>query len=142
MNWKDEAISKLKLYNAKKAAFISLGEEIERVRSKVESVSATDYGKPSVMSSCAGDGMLSSIAMIDELERNRDLVCIWLRGVERGLACLNDVERIVLDELYLRPCGGVESLMERLHVEKTKAYTLKDKAVRQFTLAMYGLCES
>ena len=63
--------------------------------------------------------------------------------VDRALEVLDDEERLVLDRFYIhRAKGAVAELCDRLNLEKSAVYDRRDKALRHFTLALYGVTET
>lgn len=145
MNWHFEAIDKLKGYEAHKRALENIPREIKRLEGAFVSIrSATTDGTPvSGGSSTREDTMLSNIAHREELERTLKQVKAWVKMVDAGLEVLDDEERLVLERFYIhRAKGNVDRLCEELHLEKTRVYELKDKALRHFTLAIYGVVET
>lgn len=145
MNWKVEAIDKLKQYEAKRQALQSIPLEIARLESAMKSIrSATSDGTP-----VAGGGsrredmMLSNIVHREELERTLEQAKIWVALVDAGLELLDEDERLILDRFYINPAkGNVDKLCEELCVEKSQVYSRKDAALRHFTTALYGGVES
>jgi len=145
MNWKREAIDKLKNYEAHKLALESLPKEIRRLESAYIGIrSATTDGTPiSGGGSTREDSMLSNIVHRDELKRRLKEARLWVAQVDKALAVLDDEERLVLDRIYIhRAKGAVGELCERLHVEQSTVYDRRDKALRHFTLALYGVTET
>ena len=60
-----------------------------------------------------------------------------------ALAVLDEEERHILDRFYIhRANGNVERLCDELHVEVATVYRRRDKALRHFTLALYGVVET
>ena len=146
MNWKHEAVDKLKNYEAHKLALESLPKEIRRLESSFAGIrSATTDGTP--VSGGGGstreDVMLSNIVHRDELKRRLKEARLWFSMVDKALAVLDDEERLVLDRFYIhRVKGAVEALCESLSLEKSAVYDRRDKALRHFTLALYGVTET
>lgn len=146
MNWKREAIDKLKNYEAHKQALECLPKEIRRLASAYTGIrSATTDGTP--VSGGGGstreDSMLSNIVHRDELKRRLKEARLWVAQVDKALAVLDDEERLVLDRFYIhRAKGAVEALCESLSLEKSAVYDRRDKALRHFTLALYGVTET
>ena len=145
MNWKYEAIDKLKQYAAKKQALRSIPVEISRLESAMKSIrSATADGTP-VTGGGSGreDMMLSNIVHREELERALEQAQKWVDLVDAGLEILGEDERLILDRFYINPAkGNVDGLCEELSVEKSQVYNRKDAALRHFTIALYGGTES
>lgn len=60
-----------------------------------------------------------------------------------GLEILSQEERLLLDRFYIHPSkGNVDRLCEELGLERTAVYSRKDKALRHFTLCLYGMVEA
>ena len=145
MTWKREAADKLKNYEAHKQALECLPKEIKRLESAYTGIrSATTDGTP-----VSGGGntrevsMLSNIVHRDELKRRLKEARLWVAQVDKALAVLDDEERLVLDRFYIhRAKGAVEALCESLGLEKSAVYDRRDKALRHFTLALYGVTET
>ena len=145
MNWKFEAIEKLKQYEAKKQSLRSIPEEIARLESAMKSIrSATADGTP-VQGGGSGreDMMLSNIVHREELERALEQAKKWVALVDAGLEILSEEERLILDRFYVHPAkGNVDRLCGELCIEKSQVYSKKDAALRHFTISLYGGTET
>lgn len=145
MNWKREAIDKLKNYEAHREALENIPKEIRRLESAYVGIrSATTDGTPvSGGSNTREDSMLSNIVHRDELKRRLREARLWVAQVDKALAVLDDEERLVLDRFYIhRAKGNVGELCERLNVEQATVYRKRDSALRRFTIALYGVTET
>ena len=144
MNWKFEAIDKLRQYEAKKQSLNSIPEEIHRLESAMRSIrSATADGTP-VQGGGSGreDMMLSNIVYREELERALEQAKIWVALVDSGMDILSAEERLILDRFYVHPeKGNVDRLCGELCIEKSQVYAKKDSALRRFTICLYGCSE-
>lgn len=146
MNWKREAIDKLKNYEVHREALENIPKEIRRLESAYAGIrSATTDGTP--VSGGGGstreDSMLSNIVHRDELKRRLKEAGLWVVQVDKALAALDDEERLVLNRFYIhRAKGNVGELCERMNLEKTAVYDRRDKALRRFTIALYGITET
>ena len=145
MNWKTEAVDKLRQYEARRNSLISIPAEIEQIRiSRAAIRSATADASP-VRGGGSGreDMLLSSIVKEEELERSLEMARKWVDLVDAGLEILTEEERLVLDRFYIRPSkGNVDRLCSELHIEKSHVYSRKNAALRRFTIALYGSCET
>ena len=145
MNWKPEAVEKLRMYEAKKNAIQSIPEEISRLEIAMESIrSATSDG-----TSVAGGGsrredmLLSNIVHRGELERSLEQAKKWVALVDAGLEILTKEERLLLDRFYIHPERGIaERLAEELNLDVKTVYKRKDAALRRFTISLYGGTEN
>ena len=145
MNWKREAIDKLKNYEAHREALENIPREIKRLESAYAGIrSATTDGTPvSGGGNTREDSMLSNIVHRDELKRRLREARLWVAQVDKALAVLDDEERLVLDRFYIhRAKGNVGELCERLNVEQATVYRKRDSALRRFTIALYGVTET
>lgn len=144
MNWKFEAIEKLKQYEAKKMSLRNIPEEIKRLEAAMQSIrSATADGNP-VQGGGSGreDMYLSNIVQREELERSLELAQKWVALADAGLEFLNDEERLILDRFYINPAkGNVERLCMELGCEQATIYRKREQAIRKFTLSLYGCLE-
>lgn len=145
MNWKYEAIDKLKGYEAHKRALENIPREIKRLEDAFVSIrsATTDATPVSGGSSTREDTMLSNIAHREELERALKQAKAWVKMVDTGLAVLDAEERLALDRFYInRAKGNVDRLCEELGRVKSVVYDRRDKALRHFTIALYGVTET
>ncbi len=144
MNWKPEAIDKLRQYEAKKTALKTIPEEITRLKSAAQGIrSATADGTP-VQGGGSGreDMLLSNIVVREELEKTLEQVKLWVATTEAGLAVLTVDERLILDRFYIHPERSVaERLAEDMNIDIKTVYRRKDAALRRFTIALYGCVE-
>lgn len=145
MNWRREAIEKLRNYEAHKQALESLPKEIRRLESAYTGIrSATTDGTPvSGGSSTREDAMLSNIVHRDELKRRLKEARLWVSMVDKALNILTDEERLVLERLFIHPMkSSMGALSEQLSIDKTTVYHRRDSALRKFTIALYGATET
>lgn len=145
MNWKHEAVDKLKNYEAHKNALESIPLELARLESSCAGIrSAAADGVPVLGGGgTREDAMLSNIVHRDELKRRLQEARLWVRAVDNALAVLDEKERLVLDKFYIHSGkGSVGTLCELLHIEQATAYRKRDSALRHFTIALYGVTET
>lgn len=145
MNWKQEAIYKLREYEAHKRALENIPEEIKRLESAFTSVrSASADGVPvSHSGNTREDILLTNIVKRQELCRNLEQARLWVDMVDTGLKVIDGEERLVLERFYInRAKGNVDRLCKELCLEKSAVYSRRDAALRHFTIALYGITES
>lgn len=145
MNWKFEAVEKLRQYEAKKQSLKNIPEEIKRLESAMRSIrSASADGAP-VFGGGSGreDMMLSNIVHREELERSLEQAQKWVALVEAGMEILSQEERLILERFYIRPeKGAADCLAGELNLDVKTVYKRKDAALRHFTISLYGGVES
>ena len=145
MDWKQEAIEKLRQYTVKLAALEEIPEDILNLESAVYSAHGARTDKISVKNSgtLGEDALINNIVKREELTIALEQTQKWVVRVERGLAALAEEEKLILQMLYIRPLkGNVDRLCEKLCVEQASIYRKRDKALRRFTLALYGCLET
>lgn len=145
MEWKYEAINKLKGYEAHKRSLENIPEELARLGSAFVSVrgATTDSTPVSGGGSTQEDVMLSNIVHRQELKRTLKQAKLWVSTVDRAMSVLDNEERKVLEMMYIyRAKGNVDRLCDALGIEKAQVYRRRDKALRHFTIALYGITET
>lgn len=145
MDWKREAADKLKCYEAKRTSLERAREEVRRLEDDMTRIrsAATDGTPVSGGTSTREDAMVNNITRREELKVAMREAAAWVKIVDGGLAVLDEEERHILDRFYIhRAKGNVERLCDELHVEIATVYRRRDKALRHFTLALYGVIET
>ena len=144
MNWKYEAIDKLKQYEAKKQALKNIPEEIKRLESAMQSIRSATADGTSVQGGGSGreDMYLSNIVRREELERSLEQARKWVSFVDAGLEFVAKDERLILYRFYINPAkGNVERLCAELSCEQATVYRKREQALRNFTISLYGCTE-
>lgn len=144
MNWKAEAKEKLRRYNAMRLATVNIPEEIQRLELDAQSIRSAKTDATPVIGggNKREEAMINNIIERQELERTLEQAHIWLRSTDRALTALSKEERILLHRMYMYPQkGGLEELSKELGVETSSLYRRRDKALKHFTLALYGIAE-
>ena len=145
MNWKREAIDKLKNYEAHKQAMENIPREIKRLESAYTGLrsASTENAPVSGGGGTREDCVLSNIVLRDELKRRLKEARLWTAQVDKALAVLGEEEKLVLDRFYIhRAKGNAGELCERLNVEQATVYRKRDSALRRFTIALYGVTDT
>lgn len=145
MIWKQEAIEKLRQYEAKRLATKTIPLEIKRLELNMQSIrSAASDGSPAKGGGSGREDMyLSNIVHREELERSLEQAEIWVSLTEAALDLLSKEERLLLDRFYIHPekCAA-DRLSGDLHMDVKTVYRRKDEALRKFTISLYGGAES
>lgn len=145
MDWKREAADKLRKHEARKEAIRSIPEEIRMYEEAFNGIRSASADSTPVAGggSTREDMMLSNIVKREELKTALKQARRAVSIVDRGLATLSEEERLILDRFYIHPAkGNVERICADLGVEKASVYRRRDAALRNFTIALYGLTES
>jgi hypothetical protein len=146
MDWKREAMDKLQVHRAKKESLARMALEIEQLEADAISIRGARTDAIPVLGggNTREDAMVNNLVKREELRRAHAITRGAVESVDRALDCLSKEERRVLESFYLhRVRGNVGRLREELGLEDERSvYRRKDKALRHFTLAMYGVTES
>lgn len=144
MDWKKEAADKLRQYESKKNALVSIPREIEQAKEARAAIRSASADAMPVRGGGNGreDMLLSSIVREEELERALRMARIDVELTEAGLECLDDDERLILDRFYIHPLkGAADRLSDELNLDAKTIYKRKDAALRHFTISLYGATE-
>lgn len=145
MDWKTEAIDKLKQYEAKRESLEIIPKQISEIDLTMTSIRSARVDGAPVKGGGSGreDLMLSCIVQKDELRRCLECAGLWVEIVSRGLELLDPDDRLVLDRFYINPeKRAADRLAGDLGIDVKTVYARKDKALRKFTIALYGCEES
>lgn len=145
MKWREEAMEKLRQYDAMRHALRNIPAEISRLKMDARNLRSA-FGENTPVRSGGSrreDAMINNLAQRQELEWTLQQVKRWLQVTERGLSALPEDERLVLQRMYIYPeRGATERLCAELGLEQSSVYRKRDQALYRFTTALYGLQES
>ena len=145
MNWKSEAIEKLRKYDAMRQAVLNIPEEIARLEIAACSIRSAKTDATPVKGGGNGreDMLLNNLVHRQELNWSYDQAQSWLKSTDRALSALTPEEKLVLHRFYICPeRGSVDRLCSQLGVEQSSVYRKRDKALHKFTVALYGIAET
>lgn len=139
MNWEQEAVNKLKEYEAKKQASLGIPQELAQLEAEARQIRSSLEGGGHGRE----DALLRNLAHRQELSWALEQVRKQVARLESALEVMSSEERLVLDRFYIHPMrGNLDRLCEELALEKSAVYDRRDKARRHFAIAMYGAVES
>lgn len=144
MDYKRCAEEDLREYERLKTSLAALPERIALLQDKASSLRAAAPDREPVQggTSTYEDRLINNIVETERLKTNLDIVRRKVALVDRGLAVLTDEERLVLERFYIsRHYGYMDRLCEELCCERTQVYRIKDRALKKFTQAMFGMAE-
>lgn len=145
VNWQKEAIDDLRRYPALRQSLDSIRErraaldlQAGAVRSSFRDAAPVSGGG----GSGAEDKLIACIMERERLAANYKAVSKLVRQIEIALSLLGEDEQLALERFYIHHQDRhVERLCEELGYEKSNVYELKDRALRRFTIAMYGILD-
>ena len=144
LNWKKEAIEDLRSYNDRKKSLDNMKAKITALELQYRTIRSSSADSTPVQggASRTEDSWINNIVQRDRLRLTYQATKPLVALVERGLAGLTEQQREVLDSFYINHISGhVRRLSEKYHIEQAQVYRMKDEALRQFTINMYGLID-
>lgn len=138
----DVAIEDLQSLAKRKAELQSIAERIRVLDGRMGAPkgAALDASPPTGRS--YEDRLIDMIAKKDELQCKAKRIQVDVDRVERTLARLPDDQQMILDRFFVhRTRDYVDQLCEALGYERAQVYRDKDRAIRQYTLILYGSIE-
>lgn len=145
MNWKAEAMEKLHRYDAMRKSLVNIPAEVRRLEMEARMLrgAATDSTPVKGGGSRQEDMLLSNICHRQELRWRLKQAKSWVSMVESALSVLGPEDRLILMRLYIRPEKNASArLGEELGLESSTLYRRRDRALEQFTRALYGTAEA
>jgi hypothetical protein len=142
--WKNEAINRLKLYQAKKVALETIPLDIRQQELAMSSIRSADPDSAPVRgNSTREDAMLNNMVYRSELDEAYVRTKLWVQAMDRALAVLTPEDRILLERFFiLAEPKAADRLAGDLHMDVKTVYRRKDEALRKFTVALYGMAET
>ena len=145
MDWKTEALEKLKRYGSMRSSLTSIPMEIARLDSQACSIRSSSADKTPVRGGGNGreEAMLNNHVHRQELSWALEQAKYWVEATDLAMGTLNPEERLILFRMYISPQrGAVGKLSEELGAEQSSIYRRRDAALQKFTRAFYGAMES
>ena len=141
MNWRGEAVEKLRKYDAMCRSLQNIPLEVKRLEADARAIRGARTDGTPVKGGGSGreDALINNIAHRQELTWALEQAKYGVDITRRGLETLTPEEKLVLQRFYLTPeQGSVKRLCMELGVEQSSIYRKRDKALRKFALALYG----
>lgn len=144
MIWKNEAVSKLKQYAAKKLALENIPLEIQQQMLSMTSIRSADPDSVHVRGTgTREDAILNNMTYRAELMESYSQAKLWMDAVDRALGVLTKEEYLLLDRFFIHPeAKAADRLAGDLCLDVKTVYRRKDDALRKFTVALYGVTET
>ena len=138
------AIADLREYKAQLTSIQNLKDAIAECQAGIDQLHSTQYDKTPVMGGESGyeERILTNMDKIQRLNGNLSIARSKAARVDRGMAALDDEERIVLERMYVNSeREATRRLCEDLNCEIAQVYRIRRRALNRFTRAMYGILD-
>lgn len=145
MNWKTEAMEKLRRYDAMCHALRNIPEEMARLELDAKRIRSARVDATPVQGggNRRDEQLLDNLVHRQELQWSLQQAKRWVKMTERALSTLSPEEKLILHRMFILPeRGSLERLCQELGVEQASIYRRRDRALHHFTLALYGAEES
>lgn len=144
MNWKSEAVDKLRKYDVMCNAVRSIPVELDRLEKEARALRSVNPSKILVRSGSNRheDALLDNIVHRQELEYALEQAQLWVQTTQQAINILCAEDRQLLQNIFICPAGNVQQLCAQMGMEKSTLYRKRDAALQKFTLALYGVLES
>lgn len=145
MNWRSEAIDRLRRYESMKTAVLGIPDEIRRLEMEATSIKAARTDKVPVKSSAAdrNDALINNMVQREELEWTLKQAKLWVKTTDTALSNLTPEDKLILHRLFIANArGNIERLCMELGCEQSTVYRKRDQALYRFTVALYGFVET
>lgn len=144
MKWTKVAEQDLRKYIALKRSIINIKERLEIIESRYTGAKGarTDTILSNGGRGTREDSIINAIVEKERLKMQLGTNEKLIEVIERGLQGLNEMDRCILERAYIiGQKRNIEDIMKEYNVEKSQAYRMRDKALRNFALNMYGIEE-
>lgn len=136
-DWKNEAVDKLRQYEAKRRSLVLIPREVEQLESELASLEIAPADEST------SDRILDCTMQRAELLNNLKRAHLWVADVAEALDSLEQGDRRLLERFYIDgKSGAATDLAAELIADIKTVYRRKDNALRKFTIALYGCTES
>lgn len=146
MEWKQFAVDKLGAYNARKQSLATIPmliAEIDASMLEVRSARTDSVVVKTTAKNNQEDMLLNCIAKKTELQHNLSRAKKWIQCMDKALEQLQPEERRILERMYIsREKKAADNLAQELFVDIKTVYARSSRALKQFTIALYGYVES
>lgn len=142
MNWKEEAVEKLRRYPAMVSAVRLIPWELKELERQAATLQAVRLGGGGVrnLRACE-DRLMDNLVKRQELEQRLQQAECQVAVTDGALTAIPEPDRQLLTKLYIDK-ESVQGVCQSLCVDRSTLYRLRDAALKQLTLAMYGALES
>ena len=144
MNSIDEVISDLKKLEARRAALTNIPEQIQILEDAYTALRAakTDGDPVSGGTNNRENMLIDNIDKRQILKKNYEIIKAEVEFLERNLNALPKNEKLVLTRFFInREKYAADRLTEELGYEQAQIYRIRDAALRNLAIRIYGVVE-
>ena len=142
MDWKREAEYELKQYTGRCRALKNIKLRHQALKEEMTALKGASTDRIPVRGGASRmeDALVNNIVERQRLELTYKLTRKLVDLTKQGLEALSEQERDILTRFYVEEGKyTADRLCEELHLERTRIYRLKDQALYNFTINMYGM---
>ena len=142
MDWKREAEQELKQYPGRCRALKNIKLRHQALKEEMVTLKGASTERIPVRGGASRmeDALVNNIVERQRLELTYKLAHKLVDLTKQGLDSLSQQERDILTRFYIEEGKyTADNLCEELHLERSRIYRLKDQALYNFTINMYGI---
>jgi DNA-directed RNA polymerase specialized sigma subunit len=142
MDWKREAEQELKQYPGRCRALKNIKLRHQALKEEMVTLKGASTDRIPVRGGASRmeDALVNNIVERQRLELTYKLTHKLVDLTKQGLDSLSQQERDILTRFYIEEGKyTADNLCEELHLERSRIYRLKDQALYNFTINMYGI---
>ncbi|MBR5558997.1 MAG: hypothetical protein IKU72_01975 [Oscillospiraceae bacterium] len=142
MDWKREAEQELKQYAGRCRALKNIKLRHQALKEEMTALRGASTDRIPVRGGCSRmeDALVNNIVERQRLELTYKFTHKLVDLTKRGLDSLQPQERELLHKFYVEDNNyTADRLCEEMHLERSRIYRLKDQALYNFTISMYGI---
>jgi DNA-directed RNA polymerase specialized sigma subunit len=142
MDWKREAEQELKQYPGRCRALKNIKLRHQALKEEMVTLKGASTDRIPVRGGASRmeDALVNNIVERQRLELTYKLTRKLVDLTKQGLDSLSQQERDILTRFYIEEGKyTADNLCEELHLERSRIYRLKDQALYNFTINMYGI---
>ena len=142
MDWKREAEQELKQYPGRCRALKNIKLRHQTLKEEMVTLKGASTDRIPVRGGASRmeDALVNNIVERQRLELTYKLTHKLVDLTKQGLDSLSQQERDILTRFYIEEGKyTADNLCEELHLERSRIYRLKDQALYNFTINMYGI---
>ena len=143
-NWTYNAKQDLIEYDSICQSLHNIPEQIRELEEQITSLKSVRYDKTPVQGGLSGQEsrLIDYIDRKERLKINYAVARSKQERIKRGMDALDDRERRVVELLTIRKAAGnLDRLCREYSYEKSQIYNIQTRALKKFTLAMFGVVD-
>lgn len=140
MNWKQQAIDRLKQMPYMERSLECIPTELHRLEQEASTLGSASLSLSRTANHRSRENrFLNNCMQRQHLRQQLEDARLWLKSTRKALDGLTQEQRQLLQYFYVRPVNDpVDRLCRELGLERSSVYRHRDKALQTFATCLYG----